>query len=336
MGVDDRPDHSFRIPRPDLTVQIDSPNACNNCHTERGAEWAAAEISEWVGTDARPRPHFGTAIAAGREAPANAALVDAAINQDFPAIGRATALTLLTPPLADVETSAIAKALDDPDPLIRTAALRALQFAPAETRLRIGPHSLTDPVLSVRLAAVSVYAELRDLLPVAENRAFGRAAEEYRASNTMLANTPEALANLANFELSMGDVNQAVGYYRDAVRVSPSNAFLRHSMGLVLVRSGERDEALQQLRQAADLEPSNPRYVYVYGVALNSLGMNNDALAVLRDARQQFPTDFDIGWALATMLRDAGEIENARNVTAELAEQFPGDANIIALQDALR
>lgn len=336
MGVDDRPDHGFRIPRPDLTVEIDSPNACSGCHTEQSAGWAADVIAKWVGTDAEPQPHFGTVIAAAREAPANEALVDATMNQDFPSIARATMLTLLTPPLGGAETSAIGTALDDPDPLIRAAALRALQLTPAETRLRIGTKSLEDPVLSVRLAAVSAYADVRDLLPANESRAFGLAAEEYRASNTMLANTPEALANLANFELAMGDVNKAVNYYRDALQVAPANAFLRHSMGLVLVRSGERDEALQQLREAYDLEPSNPRYVYVYGVALNSMGLNDDALAVLGDAREQFTDDFDIGWALATMLRDAGEVDNARSVTAELAEQFPDDANIRALQDSLR
>jgi tetratricopeptide (TPR) repeat protein len=245
-------------------------------------------------------------------------------------------LTLLTPPFSDTEISTLAAALADPDPLIRTAALRALQRAPAEMRLSIGSELLDDSVLSVRLAAVGVYIDVRDLLPIAGSRAFGRAADEYRASNTMLANTPEALANLGNFELSMGNANQAVNYFRDAVRLSPNNAFLRHSMGLILVRSGQRDEALQKLREAFELEPSNPRYVYVYGVALNSLGLNDDALVLMRDARQQFPADFDIGWGLATMLRDAGEREEARGVTAELAEQFPNDANIRALQDSLR
>ncbi|MGZ9074882.1 MAG: cytochrome c3 family protein, partial [Burkholderiaceae bacterium] len=32
MVVDPRHDHSFRIPRPDLTVETGAPNACNSCH----------------------------------------------------------------------------------------------------------------------------------------------------------------------------------------------------------------------------------------------------------------------------------------------------------------
>jgi hypothetical protein len=32
MGVDYRRDHSFRIPRPDLSIKHGTPNACNQCH----------------------------------------------------------------------------------------------------------------------------------------------------------------------------------------------------------------------------------------------------------------------------------------------------------------
>ena len=31
MGIDDRRDHSFRLPRPDLSGAL-VPNACNGCH----------------------------------------------------------------------------------------------------------------------------------------------------------------------------------------------------------------------------------------------------------------------------------------------------------------
>jgi len=49
MVVDGRRDHSFRIPRPDLTVATDSPNACNGCHTDETADWAAAAAENWFG-----------------------------------------------------------------------------------------------------------------------------------------------------------------------------------------------------------------------------------------------------------------------------------------------
>jgi hypothetical protein len=35
MVVDPRRDHSFRVPQPDLSVRLGTPNACNLCHTDR-------------------------------------------------------------------------------------------------------------------------------------------------------------------------------------------------------------------------------------------------------------------------------------------------------------
>ena len=32
MDVDPRRDHSFRVPRPDLSVKLGTPNACTRCH----------------------------------------------------------------------------------------------------------------------------------------------------------------------------------------------------------------------------------------------------------------------------------------------------------------
>jgi len=40
MGIDYRPDHSLRIPRPDLSGSIDVPNACNRCHLDESNAWS--------------------------------------------------------------------------------------------------------------------------------------------------------------------------------------------------------------------------------------------------------------------------------------------------------
>jgi predicted CXXCH cytochrome family protein len=49
MVIDPRHDHTLRIPRPDLSVKLGTPNACNDCHTDRPAEWAASAIESWYG-----------------------------------------------------------------------------------------------------------------------------------------------------------------------------------------------------------------------------------------------------------------------------------------------
>ncbi|TFH39706.1 MAG: hypothetical protein E4G95_00395, partial [Bacteroidia bacterium] len=49
MGNDYRRDHSFRIPRPDLTISIGTPNACNDCHTDKSVRWSQDYIEKWYG-----------------------------------------------------------------------------------------------------------------------------------------------------------------------------------------------------------------------------------------------------------------------------------------------
>ena len=61
MGNDFRRDHSFRVPRPDLTVKFDVPNTCNEsgCHDDQSPEWAAKAVNTWYGPEREK--HFSDA-----------------------------------------------------------------------------------------------------------------------------------------------------------------------------------------------------------------------------------------------------------------------------------
>lgn len=99
MAVDPRRDHSLRVPRPDLSVSIGTPNACSGCHVqdqlnqvpeaqrsslteyanwlqlaEEGDEtiaslvnqtdqWCDDACEQWYGTERKKPPHFAETIA---------------------------------------------------------------------------------------------------------------------------------------------------------------------------------------------------------------------------------------------------------------------------------
>jgi hypothetical protein len=44
MGIHYRLDHSLRIPRPDLSAKIGTPNACNRCHIDKTVQWSVDAI----------------------------------------------------------------------------------------------------------------------------------------------------------------------------------------------------------------------------------------------------------------------------------------------------
>ena len=371
MVVDDRRDHSFRIPRPDLTAAVGTPNACNACHTDRDATWAVAAISDWRGPDAPPpRAHFATALDAGRHGFANTELLEVISNKEHPGIARATAVAELSQPFGSMEFQALQTELGSPDPLIRIAALRQLRSLPPELRMRLqGARLLGDPVRTVRIEAAATYAGMSDLLPIEEARAWSTAEVELRMAYESIANRPEALSALAMFEVDEQNIDRAVELYEQALRVEPSavmaranladilrrlgeegraeeilrqglaleptNAALHHALGLSLVRSGESEAALVELRKAAEFAPDNARYAYVLGIALNSLGKQAEAVQVLDDAYARFDGNFDIAMVLATMMRDNGDQEEALDIAYTLARRHPEDQNVLALLRSL-
>jgi tetratricopeptide (TPR) repeat protein len=369
MGVDGRRDHSFRLPRPDLSLTTGAPNACNTCHADRDAAWAASVVSEWTGAAELPAT-YANALHAGRLGFANPQLVDVINDNNFPGIARATALSLLAVPGGQADAEAVQRALQNADPLIRIGALRALYILPEELRIQFASALLTDAVRGVRIEAASALSSVSSQLSVAERGAYLDAANEYRAAQFAIASRPEAHANLGSFEARVGNLDAAVAHYdrslqmeprsivarintvdvlrmqgeevraeellRDGLRRTPDNAALRHSLGLLLVRTDRPDEGVDELREAAQLAPDLSRYVYVLGIALNSFGRSDEAIQVFRDARERFDTDFDIAWALATILRDRGEYQEAVAIAAELVYRHPGNQDVAALLQSMR
>ncbi|MDH3431933.1 MAG: hypothetical protein OEQ14_18180 [Gammaproteobacteria bacterium] len=301
MGVDDRRDHSFRIP---------------------GTGESAS--------------HYGNAIAAGRSANANDQLLGAIANKDYPAIARATLLSLISPPAGSVEMDAIKSSFADPDPLVRIGALRALASIPVGTRGVSGGHLLRDPVRGVRVEAALAFLDMRDLLPVEDARSFAKAAQEYRDSMLFSASLPDAAINLAGFENRLGNAATAAKLFEHAIRIGEDVAAVQNAYGLYKVRTGEPEAALSHLQRATEIDPDTPWFAYVYGVALNSSGSPDAAIRVLGDARDKFPENFDIAWALVTMYRDAGNRATAESLLVELQKQFPGNDQLAALAKSLR
>lgn len=95
--IDPRRDHSLRIPPPDLSVTIGTPNACTQCHKKQTAQWAADQVEIWYGNPERYGVHYGEVLNMGRrgEPGADVSLGKLALESSKPGIVRATALSLL-------------------------------------------------------------------------------------------------------------------------------------------------------------------------------------------------------------------------------------------------
>jgi hypothetical protein len=133
MVVDPRRDHSLRVPRPDLSVKLGTPNACNGCHTNRDARWAAKQVNQWYGHDPQGYQRFAAAFAAANGGAMNAQAQLRAIVLDAtqPAIARATALAGINVPTNRTLPDALAEGLRDPSSVVRLGAVAITRQRPA-------------------------------------------------------------------------------------------------------------------------------------------------------------------------------------------------------------
>ena len=91
MVVDPRRDHSMRIPRPDLSVMIGVPNACNQCHTGESAQWALDAVRDWGVAFKDSGSHPARAFHSARPATAGGAQPQPGAAADHPRHGGGSA-----------------------------------------------------------------------------------------------------------------------------------------------------------------------------------------------------------------------------------------------------
>ncbi|WP_062266428.1 cytochrome c3 family protein [Endozoicomonas arenosclerae] len=335
MVVDPRKDHSFRIPRPDLSAKLGTSNACVQCHTDKSNEWAANTMDSWHGKEWRQRPEFATAFHAARTGAYNAGeqLRAIAESQEFAPIVRATALNEMGNYLNGDLLPTVQRNLKDNDPLVRSAAVASLQIAPANIRVQLLAPLMDDPSKAVRLEVARLMASVPDqqLTPAQQNQK-QMLTSEYVTTQRLSSDRAGGRLNLGQFYLDLGMAYKAEAEFLKAAEIEPyftpvytnlsefyrrtaqpqkenewlkkglevdgSSAALNHSMGLYLVRQKRTGESTSFLRKAVELEPTNERYVYVYGVALFSVGKKAEAVEVLDKALQQFPANRQIEQAL--------------------------------------
>jgi predicted CXXCH cytochrome family protein len=359
MVIDARRDHSIRVPRPDLSITLGTPNACGNCHGDKTPQWAADNVVKWYGATRIGFQKFGPALQAGRlGAPgAQDSLADLVSDPQQPAITRATALEILAalyPPNGDLAS----KGSEDGSPLVERAASDTLSNLEPNANARTMLRLLTDPVRAVRIEAADAMAAIgQDALPKEVADEFERAAAEYVNAQVLNADRPEshydlamflarqkdqaraeaelttalsidpsfvpAAVNLADLYRELGHDEKAEAVLREAMMHEPDDASLQYALGLLKVRQKQNTQALDLFASAARQDASNARYAYVYAVALDDAGDTHTAIEVLERSLKTNPYDRDSLEAAVAFCHRAGEPEKAKQYAKTLEALGP-------------
>ena len=133
--------------------------------------------------------------------------------------------------------------------------------------------------------------------------------------------------NLGAALQSMGKVEEAIGYYRQALRVKPDDAIARNSLGTALQTSGNLDAAIGEYREALRISPNYVSAHYNLGTVLLSLGKAEEAVNHFQEVLRAEPDDADVRNDLGSALAIEGEMAKAAIEFEQALRINPAHAN---------
>ncbi|MBU3918214.1 tetratricopeptide repeat protein [bacterium] len=362
MGVDARADHSLRIPRPDLSHEIGSPNACasNGCHHDKPTDWLIKAISKWYGL--RSRPHYGSILAAARNRKPGVHMELIRLIKDplIPLMVRATAISLLGPYGNEVTLKILEEALADEEAIIRYTALTTMEQFQFEKKSDLIIPMLDDPAKAVRIqAAISLATITSKQLTATQEKVFRSALLEYQKAMEYAADFPSGRFNLANMYNSLNKPERAIENYkasigiddqffasknnlamlyarigkkaeaeklfREILALQPDLHDISYSLGLLLVEQKRYGEAVDPLKKAAAGLPKRTRIHYNLALLLQHLKRYKEAEKAFTRALNLEPDNFDILYAIADFFIKRGRLNEAVPVAQALIKKHPGN-----------
>jgi tetratricopeptide (TPR) repeat protein len=326
MQRDPRHDHSFSIPDPKLTKELNIPNACNRCHSDKDADWAIAANLKFYGEKPdRPSRTRARLIAKARQGNpvAREGLIHLLASDESPA-WKASACHLLERWVNEPATAqALLSQTSHPSPLVREAAVRALgnlvRSKHPEIRRALQP-LLDDPLRSVRIAAAWALCDTLDLST--------RAGRELVHMLDLNADQPTGRMQLSQFTLLRGDTAGAIRQMRKAIAWDPNSPPFHHDLAILLSTTGDAQGAVNSLKEAIRLDPENPEYSYKLALALGEIGSPAEVVAALEKTVKLDPgyarAWYNLGLARSGMNQPQAAITALRQ--GESAD--PNDASI--------
>ncbi len=363
MGNDFRRDHSFRIPRPDLSEKYGTPNACNDCHTDKSTNWATKAVEKWHG---KQRPsHFSEILVKASDELLESIpeIIELAKDASQPAIARATAAYHLSKVPNEQTINTLIDLYHDEEPLVRyTSLIYGKDYLPIEDRIKVVGRILQDSIRSVRIAAAELLTEL--LVPqmdAVQVERFNKAFREFNDALVMSADFPSGQMrraeyyqrignqqgeeaaykkailldnrfNAARFNLAMlyygqKKVIEAEKLFKKVIDQEPQYDQAHYSLGLLLAEQKRMEEAAIYMKKAVSLTPENTRFRYNYALILQRIRKYAESEKEFKIILAQNPNDEGVTYALAYLHYEKKDYGRAKKVITSLLQSHPQNRN---------
>lgn len=315
MGVDDRRDHSFKIPRPDLSSQFNTPNACTQCHDEKSSQWATDKLEEWHGKpeEILKSKYFLMALNNGQAINLEDHLSIIADSQ-LDIISRASALQMLSFTTQTITIEVLKPYLEHQESLLRLSAANAAILLTPSDRVEYLTPLLVDKFRAIRVAALRNLVTSK--IPVKYQQAFDKALTVLFNANELASWRGEGRVNEGALAIEINNLMAAEKSFQGAIKVEPyfeagyinladvyrvqqlplqvaktltkgmnklpKSAAIKYAYGLYLVRQKSLDKAVDYFEQAMQLSPESAQYAYAFVLAMDGLGQSRQAIKQLK------------------------------------------------------
>ena len=326
MGNDFRRDHSFRVPRPDQSVNYGTPNACTGCHKNKSDKWAANWVVKWYGTK-RPN-HFSDYLLLAGAPPyseeAKGEVLQFINNLNYPSIARATALEYYPLFSTKQELEVLIKAFIDSSGLVRYHALNRLLEFSVDQRIDIALHAVNDSTKLVRTEAAWLIVEVDPAnLPQEYQGSLQRANAELKEMLHANADFPLGRLRLGDYHARKNNWTAAIKEYKMALKMDSLLTPVYGNLATAYNLTGNNEAALSTLGSLIGNAPEQAHGYYLRGILYAEMGNNEMAISDLKKATGLAPERFRAFYNLANLYYRTGQLPPAKKAIESALQLQP-------------
>jgi len=333
MGVDFRRDHSIRIPRPDLSVKLGTPNACNSqCHTDKSPQWAASYAAKWYGNK---HPHqFGETFAKVLNGDTTAGHELLHIIRDSmttPIIRASAVMYLGQAGSSAVSQNMIRQELKDPNPMVRNEAVKAFVPKNMQDLITTLTPLLRDTTRLVRLSATLRFSTVPlTMIDTAVRTIFQKDIQEYIKAMNYSADFAPSRHNLGILYSNLGKLQKAKENFKEALRIDNQFYPARVNLAMVYNQLKENGKAETLLKEVIHNHPELSDIYYSLGLLEAEIGNYEASAKYLKTAAEKMPDRPRIFLNLAKVLQYQKQIPEAEKAFRQAYRLAPEDAGYLS------
>ncbi len=320
MGIDFRADHSMRIPRPRLTKELGTPNACNQCHADESTDWAIDNVDKWYGESRKLQYGSLFSRADDHDTTVFKPLLKLFNDEVYPELVRSIALQKMMQNFPDLSQEVRGAALVHPNDHIRYTAVRNFFVNSPEAIAQLLP-LLKDGSRAIRIEATDkLYVLPQDQIPAVYKPILAEVLNERLKALEYNADFPTGKYNLGNFYYNTGHLDKAEEFFVKALKQDPLLFTVKVNLAYVYNQQGKYDKAEKLFKNYLENEPNDANVTFSYALFLSERQRYKESLMYMLKASNLDANNTRVFYNIAMMydfMKENDKMEKYLNMCVE-------------------